>query len=223
MTVSGCLHDAHFQNLECKTVSVTKNLLSSGTDLMLSTTNIIFGSLFSTTATTFLSIPAIKQPENTELLNVGFYCVKTVGDMSSNSNIGVAVGTVASVSGTVGNDICAFVPNSMENTNDVASGLTLGNCSVVFGDKGMTGVNNIYDLTFTTTAGIEFTNTIRDIYITIISSINTGASNLNDTDVGGTFTAVSDAIMPFIVVRSFNPPPGVTTSIQKDLFRNALS
>ena len=217
-------------------LTMKSTLLSTGSSTtvlgstLLNTQNIIFGPLFSIpTTVTFLPIPAITQPANTILLNVGYYCVKDVGDMSDvHNNTGFCAGTVAGGPGALGtvpgaDDIIIFDPDSVKETDDGTSGLAKGTCMVVTGDIGMTAQQIAARAEFQASAGIRVTTTDRDIHMTIISSKHSFGSDLNGQKEGGTFAEVASALVPFIVFKPFNVPVGVISPTDQDKFALALS
>lgn len=191
---------------------------------------IIFGSSASTTVASTVPM-VVTQPANTTLVNAGFYCLETTAAATANTNTGMMVGTQAAGNG-VGGEICALVADSFENTNNTADGITQGNCQVVAGDIGMSGVGNAADLTFVNNT-ITSTTSTRQVHITLVSSANDTANALDagtapefagSTNIGGNFAAVTNALLPFIVVKKTPVlPAGVATTAEIGLFNTALT
>lgn len=248
MGETGCLKDGKFQNLEVKNTTILNtgdvtmtgglNLQEKFTStgvassdngrLIINTPVIRFGPPTATVAGDIINFPAIKQPANTVLANVGFYVLETVGNMSANSNTGMAVGTqaltAATLAGGTGIDIVDLDPDSLENTNDTASGLTQGNCQTVgVGNVGMTLVGASATACAFVNSESRITAVERDVHISLVSSAHGAATDLVGGNPGGNFAVVPGALAPFIVYKSFNTFPAVGDNAEKRLFIAALS
>lgn len=240
MAEGGCLRDVAVQNLEVgANLSLTNDLTVGGVIKSTDATNfqtggnkIIFGSATSTTAASTVSM-TVTQPANTILVNAGIYCLETTAAATANLNTGVMVGTVAAGAGVVGDEICVLDPNGLEATDDTDDGILQGNCMVVAGDVGMTGVNNAADMAFVSDA-IRATVASRTVHITLVSSANTASNALDagtapvfagSTNIGGLFAATTNALLPFIVVRQtpLLPVAEIASATEIGLFHAALS